>query len=85
MKTECRLNKVCYDEYISQREWKDEVMNRLYRSRENRMVAGVCGGLAEYLDADPTMVRLVTVLAILFTGVPALAYLVAWIIIPERP
>lgn len=49
------------------------------------MVAGGCGGLAEYLDADPTMVRLVTVLAILFTGVPALAYLVAWIIIPERP
>jgi len=60
-------------------------MKRLYRSRESRMVAGIGGGLAEYLDADPTIVRLVTVLAILFTGVPALAYLVAWIVIPERP
>jgi len=48
------------------------------------MIAGVCGGLAEYLDADPTIVRLITALAIVFTGVPALAYLVAWIIIPER-
>ena len=57
---------------------------KLYRSTENRMVAGICGGLADYLDADPTIVRLVTVLAILFTGVPALAYLVAWIVIPER-
>jgi phage shock protein C len=60
-------------------------MKRLYRSREDRMVAGICAGLAEYLDADPTIVRIVTALAILFTGFPALAYFAAWILIPEKP
>ncbi len=60
-------------------------MKRLYRSKQDRMLAGICGGLAEYLDADPTIVRVVTALAILFTGLPAIAYLVAWIIIPENP
>ncbi len=58
---------------------------RLYRSRESRMIAGVCGGLAEYFDMDPTIVRLILVTAALVGGSGLLAYILAWIIIPERP
>ena len=58
---------------------------RLYRSRESRMSAGVCGGLGEYFDMDPTMVRLIVVAAALAAGSGLLAYILAWIIIPERP
>ncbi len=57
---------------------------RLYRSRRDRMLAGVCGGIAEYLEIDPILVRLVF-LALLFSGVGVLLYLVAWILIPEEP
>lgn len=59
---------------------------RLMRSRRSRMVAGVCGGLAEYLNADPTIVRLLWALITIFPGtfpVGLLGYIVAWIIIPE--
>lgn len=61
-------------------------MKRLYRSRADRRIAGVCGGLAEYLEMDPTVIRLIAVLILIFTGfVPMLiAYLIAWIIIPEQ-
>ena len=58
---------------------------RLYRSRESRMIAGVCGGLAEYFDMDPTIVRLIVVAAALAAGGGILAYILAWIIVPERP
>lgn len=57
---------------------------RLYRSRENKMIAGVCGGIAEYLELDPTIVRLIWVI-IAFSGVSILGYIIAWIIMPERP
>jgi len=56
---------------------------RLYRSRENR--TGVCGGLGEYFDMDPTIVRLLVVVAALIAGGGLLAYILAWIIVPERP
>ncbi|MCK4462394.1 MAG: PspC domain-containing protein [candidate division Zixibacteria bacterium] len=58
---------------------------RLYRSRESRMIAGVCGGLGEYFDMDPTIVRLIVVAAALAAGGGLLAYILAWIIVPERP
>jgi phage shock protein C len=58
---------------------------KLYRSRVNRMIAGVCGGLAEHLDADPTVIRLVTAVLVLAGGLSAWVYLVAWIIVPEQP
>lgn len=60
-------------------------MKRLYRSKADRKIAGVCGGLAEYLDTDPTIVRLIAVVILIFTGfVPMLlVYLLAWVIIPE--
>jgi phage shock protein C len=58
---------------------------RLYRSRDNQMIAGVCAGLAEYMDVDPTLVRLAMVLFTLAGGSGIILYLIAWIIIPERP
>jgi phage shock protein PspC (stress-responsive transcriptional regulator) len=60
-------------------------MKKVYRARHNRMVAGVCMGLSDYFDVDVTLVRLVWVLAVLFGGSGLLAYLIAWIIIPEEP
>ncbi len=58
---------------------------RLYRSGQEKMVAGVCGGLAEYFDVDVTLVRLIALIAILAWGAGILAYLIAWIIIPLDP
>ena len=58
---------------------------RLYRSRDNRMIAGVCGGIARYFNLDPTVVRLIFVVAILFAGSAILAYLIAWLVVPEEP
>jgi phage shock protein PspC (stress-responsive transcriptional regulator) len=60
-------------------------MRRLYRSRHNRKIAGICGGLAEYFDLDPTLIRLIFVAALIFTGLlpMLLIYLIGWIVIPE--
>lgn len=58
---------------------------RLYRSNRDKMVCGVCGGLAEYFDIDPTIVRLIAVVLVLGMGSGLLAYLVAAIIIPKNP
>ena len=54
---------------------------KLYRSRSKRMIAGVCGGLADYLNMDPTLVRILTVVISLFTGVPVVLYIVAIILL----
>ncbi|HSH00497.1 MAG TPA: PspC domain-containing protein [candidate division Zixibacteria bacterium] len=59
---------------------------RLYRSRQEKVLAGVCGGIAEYLAVDPTVVRLAFVLLVFVThGVAIPAYLLGWIIIPREP
>ena len=59
---------------------------RLFRSKKNRMIAGVCGGIGEYFDVDPTLIRLLWALITLFTiGTGIIAYIIAWIIIPEKP
>lgn len=58
---------------------------KLYRSRANRMIAGICGGLAEHLDADPSVIRLITAILVLAGGLSAWVYLIAWIIVPEQP
>ncbi len=60
-------------------------IRHLYRSRTNRSIAGICGGLAEYFDADPTLIRLMTLLLILLGGLSIWAYVILWIIIPEEP
>ncbi len=55
---------------------------RLYRSVENRKIAGVCGGLAEYFDIDPVIIRLAWVVFTLIGGAGILAYIIGWIVIP---
>lgn len=56
----------------------------LTRRRDDRMIAGVCSGVADYLDLDPTLVRLLTVVAAIFSvGAVAVAYVAAWILMPE--
>lgn len=57
---------------------------RLYRSRSDRMIAGVCGGLGEYLGVDPVWIRLFFVLLLFATGFGFGAYLILWIIVPEE-
>lgn len=57
---------------------------KLYRSRKQRMIAGVAGGLAEYFNVDVSIIRLLWVLAIFAVGGGLLAYIIAWIIIPEE-
>ena len=58
---------------------------RLYRSRKEKMLGGVCGGLAEYFDIDPVLVRILFVVAVFAGGSGVLAYIICWIIIPEQP
>ena len=61
------------------------MQKRLYRSKKDRMIAGVCGGLAEYFNIDPVLVRLIALLFILGAGSGLLAYIILWIVIPENP
>ena len=56
---------------------------KLYKSPANRMLCGVCGGIAEYFNIDPTLVRLVWVIITLMGGAGILAYIIAAIIIPD--
>ncbi len=64
-----------------------EIMQRLYRSRTDRVMAGICGGLGNYYNIDPTILRLIFVLLLLFTGIIPLliAYIIALFIIPLEP
>ena len=60
------------------------MQKKLYRNTQNKMIAGVCSGVAEYVNIDPTVVRLIWAL-IGLSGAGILAYLVAALIIPEKP
>lgn len=57
---------------------------RLYRSRKDKILGGVCGGLAEYFNLDPVIVRLLWILLVLLAGTGVLVYVIAWIIVPLR-
>ena len=62
------------------------IKKKLYRSRKDRKIAGVCGGMAEYFDVDPTVVRLLWALTLIFGVLPSIiAYIICWIVIPENP
>jgi phage shock protein PspC (stress-responsive transcriptional regulator) len=64
----------------------DNSVKKLYRSKSDRMVAGICGGLAKYFNVDPTVVRLITVLGFFATASAFFwAYLILWIVVPEEP
>lgn len=61
-------------------------VKQLYRSRRDKIIGGVCGGIAQYMEVDPVVVRLVWAIATLVSmGMGILAYLIAWVIIPEEP
>ncbi|MCT4564248.1 MAG: PspC domain-containing protein [Maledivibacter sp.] len=62
-----------------------ENKKKLYRSEIDSKIAGVCGGIAEYFDIDPTLVRLGWILFVLLGGSGILGYIIAWLIIPQRP
>jgi phage shock protein PspC (stress-responsive transcriptional regulator) len=57
---------------------------RLERSKSNRVLGGVCAGVANYLNMDPTLVRVLTVVISLFTGVPVILYIIALFVVPEE-
>ena len=59
-------------------------MKKLYRSRKNKIIAGVCGGVGEYFNIDPVLIRLVWGILFFIGGAGLLGYIIAWIIIPER-
>ena len=61
------------------------MQKRLYKSEDNRILCGVCGGVGEYLGVDPTLVRLVWVLITLAAGAGLLLYIIAAIIMPRAP
>lgn len=57
---------------------------KLLRSTKNKMVAGVCGGIGEYFNVDPTVIRLLwVILTLISMGAGVIAYIIAWVIIPE--
>ena len=58
---------------------------RLYRSGRDKILGGVCGGIAEYFKIDPVLIRLLWVLFTLAGGAGVLVYIIAWIIIPRNP
>jgi len=58
---------------------------KVYRSLSDRKIAGVCGGLGEYFDIDPTLVRDVMLASLFAGGAGLVAYIVAWILIPASP
>ena len=55
------------------------------RARYEKKIAGVCGGFAQYLDVDPTMIRLIWLLFVFMGGGGVLAYIIAWIVMPLEP
>ena len=57
---------------------------RLYRSRSDRMICGVCGGLAKYFDIDPTIVRIIAVLLVFANGLGILTYIIMAIVVPQE-
>ena len=60
-------------------------MKRLYKSRKNKVIDGVCGGIAEYFEVDPVLVRVIFVLFFFFGGSAIIAYIVGMIIMPRPP
>jgi phage shock protein C len=60
-------------------------MKRLYRSDKDKVIAGVCGGIAEYFKIDPVIPRIIFLVSILPGGISILAYFIFWIAMPEAP
>lgn len=61
------------------------MVKKLYRSTTDKMIAGVCGGLAEYFEIDSTLIRILFLALLIFGGGGFLIYLIMWIVVPKRP
>lgn len=58
---------------------------KLYRSRKNRVLGGICGGIGEYFEVDPVLIRVLSIVgAFITSGILVFAYIVSWLIIPEK-
>ncbi len=57
---------------------------RLKRSKTNKVIAGVCGGVGEYFNIDPVIIRIIMLILVLGAGTGVVAYLIAWLVIPEE-
>jgi len=76
---------VRFDKLLTQKQKKMEQPKRLYRSSTEKMIGGVCGGIAEYFTLDPTLVRIGYILLSLFTVFSGVfAYLILWIVVPKQ-
>jgi len=64
---------------------KNPKVRRLYRSGKDKILGGVCGGIAEYFNIDPTIVRLLWAFVSLAWGSGLLLYIIAWLVIPRNP
>ncbi len=64
---------------------KGDRMKRLYKSRQNKVIAGVCGGIGEYLNVDPLLIRIIAVIFFFAGGFTLLAYILGMIVIPSQP
>ncbi len=64
---------------------KIKLNKRLYRSRKDQQIAGVCGGVADYLGVDPTLMRLLWVIFAIAGGPGLFLYVIMWAIVPEEP
>jgi len=62
-----------------------ETIKRIYRDPQNKMIGGVCTGLGNYFNVDYSVIRIIWLLLFLFGGIGLIAYIIAWIIIPEKP
>ena len=79
----CYYWKEYIKDYIVKYE-EDSMNKKLYKSNSNKMISGVCGGIAEYFNVDPTFVRLAWVLCLLVGGSGLVAYIVCAIVIPQN-
>ena len=62
-----------------------DASRKLYRSTSNRQLAGVCGGLAEYFNLDPTLIRVLFIILAVLGGSGVILYVAMWIIVPKQP
>ena len=73
-----------HNEAFGLKEWY-KMNKKLYKSNTDKKIAGVCAGLAEYLDIDSTIIRLIWLCAVLFAGTGLLLYIIAALVIPNSP
>lgn len=63
----------------------NQEVKKLYRSRTHRVLGGVCGGIGNYMNVDPVLIRVAWVVGFFAIGLGFLAYIISWIIIPDEP